>query len=114
MQDPVRGRQPGQGVRDRLLTEDPASEALGIEDAALPRQAFQDEQEPERQQDRRPPPHAHQGEDGRGRGRRREDGYPQAQLRPQEFGRFPTCTSHRSVGLAGESPGTALHPNQAP
>ena len=36
VQDQVRGRQAGQGVRDRLLTADPPPEALGIEDAALP------------------------------------------------------------------------------
>jgi hypothetical protein len=86
VQDPVRGRQRGQGVRDRLLTEDPPSEVLGIEDTARPRQAVQDEQEPERQEDRRPPPGAHQGENARDRDRRREDGDPQAQLRPQELG----------------------------
>jgi len=98
MEDPVRGRQRGQNVGDRLLTAYPPSEVLGIQVAALPRQAFQDEQEPERQKEGRPPPHACQGENGRHRDRHREDGDPQAQLRPQELGwSWHVCLIGRSV-----------------
>src|SRR4029450_1774338 len=45
----------------------------------------------------RPPPPAHQGQNARDGDRRREDGDPQAQLRPQELGGF------RHVCLIGRS-----------
>ena len=120
MQDPVRGRQHGQGVGDRLLTDYPASEVLGIEDAAVPREA--DSGRTGAREPGRSPATTHtptERENDRDGDRRGEDGDPHvAQLATlQELGRaFPHARSYRSASArrwkrAGHSIASPFFPN---